>query len=101
MIEKLKQKIQAFITSYANSGLRKVIESKVISCGAKMIYRSVNRITQVALKKLLEVRAKYDKETDLEKKKKKLVGIKLGSACLKEVGEALISGSNALMEGIE
>ena len=80
MIEKLKQKIQAFISSYVNSGLRKIVQSKVISCGAKMIYRSVNRIAQVALKKLVEVREKYDKETELEKKNKNLVGVKLGSA---------------------
>lgn len=97
----LKEKIQAFIASYANSGLRDVIESKIVSYSAKMIYRSINKIVQFALKKLLELRTKYDNETDTEKKERKLVGIKLGGACLKSVGEAMILAANALLEGIE
>lgn len=95
-----KEKIKSLIEVYASSSLRAVVENKIISFTAKMLYRCLNRATESALAAFAHLREKFDKETNPQKKELKKVGLKLGSDCLKQIGQALINGSEILTENL-
>lgn len=100
-MKNLKKTIQGFINSYANSGLKDIVESAIMSCSGKIIYRTVNRIVQTMLQKLVNLKLKNETETDPKKKEKRSTGIKLGGIFLRQVGESLIASSDVLLEGLE
>lgn len=92
-----KERITSLIQAYQNSSLKSIVESKIISAAAKMIYRSLGKVAEKTLQGLAKLREKYEAEEDIDKKARHKVGLQLSASFLGHLGNVLIEAKKVLL----
>lgn len=96
-----KEKVEEIIEKYHTPAIDALIQEKVVSLGAKLLYKSGNKVLAKIMKTFASLRTKFDTETNKAKRTAKKIGLILGGKIMRGFGNALIECADIMTEGLE
>lgn len=96
----LKEKVEEIIEKYHTPAMDELIEEKVVSLGAKLLYKSGHKVLSKIMNAFATLRTKFDGEKNYAKKMAKKIGLILGGKIMRAFGNALVECADIMTEGL-